>query len=153
MRVKPPLLLAVPNVSEGRDARLLGALAKAVAPSDASPVRLLDVHSDRDHHRAVFTLAARQRALSDALLRLARVAVESIDVVARAGGDAAQAGAHPHVGALDVVPVVYLDHAPRAAPPAPRRSSSPTALPISSTFPCCSTASSRATGAAARALS
>lgn len=115
MRVTPPVLLAVPNVSEGRDAGLLDALAGAVAPAGSSPVRLLDVHSDRDHHRAVFTLAARQRALADALLRLARVAVDSIDVVARAGGDAAHAGAHPHVGAIDVVPVVYLDAAARGA--------------------------------------
>jgi glutamate formiminotransferase len=116
VRVKPPVLLAVPNVSEGRDARLLAALANAVAPSESSPARLLDVHSDRDHHRAVFTLAARQRALAGALLRLARVAVDSIDVVARAGGgDVADAGAHPHVGAIDVVPVVYLDGAARGA--------------------------------------
>jgi glutamate formiminotransferase len=115
VRVTPPVLLAVPNVSEGRDAVLLDTLAKAVSPSDPSPVRLLDMHSDRDHHRAVFTLAARQRALADALLCLARAAVDSIDVVARAGGDAAQAGAHPHVGAIDVVPVVYLDDSARGA--------------------------------------
>lgn len=115
MRVTPPVLLAVPNVSEGRDAVLLDALAKAVSPGDSSSVRLLDTHSDRDHHRAVFTLAARQRALADALLRLAHAAVDSIDVVARAGGDVAQTGAHPHVGAIDVVPVVYLDTAARGA--------------------------------------
>jgi len=113
----PPILLAVPNVSEGRDARAIDALAAAFAPdaSAHSEVRLLDVHSDRDHHRAVFTLAGRQRALADALLRGARAAVESIDVVARAGGDPAAAGAHPHVGALDVVPLVYLDTAARGA--------------------------------------
>jgi glutamate formiminotransferase len=113
----PPILLAVPNVSEGRDARAIDALAAAFAPdaSAHSEVRLLDVHSDRDHHRAVFTLVGRQRALADALLRGARAAVESSDVVARAGGDPAAAGAHPHVGALDVVPLVYLDTAARGA--------------------------------------
>ncbi len=113
----PPILLAVPNVSEGRDARAIDALAAAFAPdaSAHSEVRLLDVHSDRDHHRAVFTLAGRQRALASALLRGARVAVESIDVIARAGGDPAEAGAHPHVGALDVVPLVYLDASARGA--------------------------------------
>jgi glutamate formiminotransferase len=112
----PPILLAVPNVSEGRDEQLLGRLAGAVpAGGDAPQVRLLDVHRDRDHHRAVFTLAARQRALADALLRLARVAVDSIDVLARAGGDPDHAGVHPHVGAIDVVPVVYLDAAARGA--------------------------------------
>jgi glutamate formiminotransferase len=113
----PPILLAVPNVSEGRDARAIGELAAAFAPEASAQapaqVRLLDVHSDGDHHRSVFTLAGRQRALADALLRGARAAVESIDVVARAGGDPALAGAHPHVGAIDVVPLVYLDAAAR----------------------------------------
>ena len=44
-------LLAVPNVSEGRDQAAIDAIARAF---DA---RLLDVHSDPDHHRSVFTLA------------------------------------------------------------------------------------------------
>jgi glutamate formiminotransferase / 5-formyltetrahydrofolate cyclo-ligase len=112
----PPLLLAAPNVSEGRDANLLVRLAAAVAPgAQPSAARLLDVHSDRDHHRSVFTLAARQRTLADALLELARLAVASIDVVARADRGPSQAGVHPHVGAIDVVPVVYLDSAARGA--------------------------------------
>ncbi|MHB8235428.1 MAG: hypothetical protein ACYDHT_12325, partial [Solirubrobacteraceae bacterium] len=125
----PPILLAVPNVSEGRDAKLLAELAAAATrrtqttatgASEASageraPVRLLDMHSDRDHHRAVFTLAGRQRALADSLLRLAAMAIDSIDVVGRANGDSSQAGAHPHVGAVDVVPLVYLDASARGA--------------------------------------
>jgi glutamate formiminotransferase/glutamate formiminotransferase/formiminotetrahydrofolate cyclodeaminase len=117
----PPILLAVPNVSEGRDVRAIGELAAAFVPETSAPaqaqapVRLLDVHSDRDHHRSVFTLAGRQRALADALLHGARAAVESIDIVARAGGDRALAGTHPHVGAIDVVPLVYLDAAARGA--------------------------------------
>jgi glutamate formiminotransferase / 5-formyltetrahydrofolate cyclo-ligase len=118
----PPILLAVPNVSEGRDAKLLDELAAAAAtvappaPHESSAqVHLLDVHSDRDHHRSVFTLAGAQRPLADSLLRLAHRAVESIDVVARAAGDATQTGAHPHVGAIDVVPLVYLDAAARGA--------------------------------------
>jgi glutamate formiminotransferase len=117
VRMTPPILLAVPNVSEGRDVRAIGELAAAFAPETSAPaqVRLLDVHSDRDHHRSVFTLAGRQRALADALLDGAHAAVESIDVIARAGGDPALAGAHPHVGAIDVVPLVYLDAAARGA--------------------------------------
>jgi glutamate formiminotransferase / 5-formyltetrahydrofolate cyclo-ligase len=113
----PPILLAVPNVSEGRGASVIDELAAAFAPdaSAQADVRLLDVHSDSDHHRSVFTLAGRQRALADALLRGARVAVESVDVVARAAGDPARAGAHPHVGAIDVVPVVYLEDGARGA--------------------------------------
>ncbi|HXP28751.1 MAG TPA: hypothetical protein VN804_03285 [Solirubrobacteraceae bacterium] len=110
----PPVLLAVPNVSEGRDAARIARIGTALAPqrpSGASPsdVRLLDVHSDGDHHRSVFTLAGRAPALGDALVRGAEVAVAEIDVVARAGDDAKRAGAHPHVGAIDVVPLVYFD--------------------------------------------
>jgi len=102
----PPTLLAVPNVSEGRDRAALDAIGAAFA--EAEGVRLLDRHSDRDHHRAVFTLAAHPGALADALLKGARVAVEEIEI-----GDGR--GAHPHVGALDVVPVVYLDDGARGA--------------------------------------
>jgi glutamate formiminotransferase/glutamate formiminotransferase/formiminotetrahydrofolate cyclodeaminase len=60
----------------------------------------------------VFTIAARPQELAEALLRGARVAVERIDVMSRAGREPAHAGQHPHVGALDVAPVVYLE--PRA---------------------------------------
>ena len=93
----PPTLLAVPNVSEGRDRAALDAIGAAFA--EAEGVRLLDRHSDRDHHRTVFTLAAHPGALADALLKGARVAVEEIQI-----GDGR--GAHPHVGAIDVVPLI-----------------------------------------------
>ncbi len=60
-------------------------------------------------------IAGRPGELADALLRGARVAVERIDVMPRAGRRPADLGQHPHVGALDVVPVVYLDHSARGA--------------------------------------
>jgi len=123
-----PILLAVPNVSEGRDRDTIAALALAFGPvpeSRSSPgglpdqpapgVRVLDVHSDGDHHRSVFTIAGRQGSLADALLAGAREAVERIDVMSRAGLDAQRPGQHPHVGALDVAPVVYLDESSRGA--------------------------------------
>jgi glutamate formiminotransferase / 5-formyltetrahydrofolate cyclo-ligase len=115
-----PILLAAPNVSEGRDARVIEAIGRAFAGGEEG-VRLLDVHSDPDHHRSVFTLAGEQGPLADALLRGARAAVERIDVMspsarAERGEGRAQAGphggsgrTHPHVGALDVLPLVYLD--------------------------------------------
>jgi len=102
----PPTLLAVPNVSEGRDRAVLAAIGAAFAGGEG--VRLLDTHSDRDHHRTVFTLAAHPGTLADALLAGARVAVERIEI-----GDGR--GVHPHVGAIDVVPVVYLDDGARGA--------------------------------------
>jgi glutamate formiminotransferase/glutamate formiminotransferase/formiminotetrahydrofolate cyclodeaminase len=110
--MEPPTLLAVPNVSEGRDEPAIAEIGRAFSAGDA--IKLLDVHSDGDHHRSVFTLAAPPRELSDALLRGARAAVEGIDVMGRVG-DPGEAGQHPHVGAVDVVPVVYLDQAARGA--------------------------------------
>lgn len=117
-----PTLLAVPNVSEGRDEATIAAIA-AAAPGqsgDSSPVTLLDVHSDADHHRSVFTLAGAAGALADALLRIADEAVSRIDVMTaaaagRPGGAVAQPRQHPHVGALDVVPIVYLNAEARGA--------------------------------------
>ncbi len=114
MAVVPPILLAVPNVSEGRDPAVIDRIAAAfVAPGPStapgSSVGLLDVHSDVDHHRSVFTLAGPPLGLADALLSGAAEAVRSVDVLARASGDRAARGAHPHVGAIDVVPLVYFD--------------------------------------------
>jgi glutamate formiminotransferase/glutamate formiminotransferase/formiminotetrahydrofolate cyclodeaminase len=116
--MKPPILLGVPNVSEGRDGETIAAIGRAFASGgteDWVGARLLDVHSDPDHHRSVYTLAAPPRALADALLAGAAAAVERIDVVSRAGGDDGQLGQHPHVGTVDVVPVVYLREHDRGA--------------------------------------
>jgi glutamate formiminotransferase/glutamate formiminotransferase/formiminotetrahydrofolate cyclodeaminase len=95
-------LLAVPNVSEGRDAAAIDAIASAF---DA---RLLDVHFDPDHHRSVFTLAGAPGALARQVLAGAREAIKRVDVMHHAG-------IHPRVGALDVAPVVYLDARDRGA--------------------------------------
>jgi glutamate formiminotransferase / 5-formyltetrahydrofolate cyclo-ligase len=108
------MLLAVPNFSEGRDQTMIAAIASAFVDARGG-VRLLDVHSDPDHHRSVFTIAARPGELADALICGARVAVERIDVVARANGQPGETGQHPHVGALDVAPIVHLDAADRGA--------------------------------------
>lgn len=97
------MLLAVPNVSEGRDATRIEALGGSFGGA-----RLLDVHSDPDHHRTVFTLAARQGEVAEALLEGARAAVARIDLTKHAG-------VHPHVGAIDVIPVVHLTDADRGA--------------------------------------
>jgi glutamate formiminotransferase len=96
----------VPNVSEGRDRAAIAAIGEAFADQDG--VRVLDTHTDGDHHRTVFTMTGHPGALGDALLGGAKVAVERIDI-----GDGR--GAHPHVGAIDVVPVVYLEDGARGA--------------------------------------
>ena len=93
----------MPNVSEGRDHALLEAIE-----GNLGPARFLDLHSDPDHNRSVFTLAAPQAQMADALVGLAHTAIERIDI-------SATSGVHPHVGALDVMPVVYLDEPLRGA--------------------------------------
>lgn len=90
------VLLAVPNVSEGRSAEIVEAIAASCAPA-----RVLDTHSDPDHNRSVITLAAEQGDLARALAAGAVAAAERIDL-------RRNDGAHPHVGAMDVAPVVYL---------------------------------------------
>ncbi len=125
VRMPPPTLLAVPNISEGADASTIAAVGDAIAQgaADRGPgthvggqragnpgVSLIDVHSDADHDRSVFTFAGPPCALADAMLRLAREAIGRIDLT-RPG----RTGQHPHVGALDVAPVVYPDLALRGA--------------------------------------
>ena len=95
-------LLAVPNVSEGRDADAIALIARAF---DA---RLLDTHSDPDHNRTVFTLAGEPGVLAHALLRGAAQALATIDL-------ATHVGVHPRVGVLDVAPIVYPPPGQRGA--------------------------------------
>lgn len=91
------MLESVPNFSEGRDAEVIDALRVALG----SPARLLDVHVDADHHRSVFTLVGEPDALVDTLLAGIAFARERIDL-------RRHEGAHPRIGAADVVPVVPL---------------------------------------------
>ena len=90
-------LESVPNFSEGRDQATIAAIADALA----AHARVLDVHSDADHNRSVFTLVGSEGDLADALAAGVGVAVERIDL----GG---HEGAHPCIGAADVVPIVPL---------------------------------------------
>jgi glutamate formiminotransferase / 5-formyltetrahydrofolate cyclo-ligase len=95
-------LLAYPNVSEGRDAGVVAAVADAFGPG------LLDVHSDPDHHRSAYTLAGRPGELATAVMAGAACAVR---LIALDGHD----GVHPRVGALDVAPIVHLTAEDRGA--------------------------------------
>jgi glutamate formiminotransferase len=98
-------LEAVPNFSEGRDRSTIDAIADALA----ARARLLDVHSDADHNRSVYTLVGDETAIIEALLDAIRVAAERIDL-------RSHEGAHPRIGAADVVPIVPIepDELPRA---------------------------------------
>jgi glutamate formiminotransferase len=90
-------LESVPNFSEGRDRATIAAIGEALSGG----VRLLDVHSDPDHNRSVFTLVGRDEPLVVALLAGIAVARERIDL-------RRHEGAHPRIGAADVVPLVPL---------------------------------------------
>lgn len=91
------MLECVVNISEGRDAAVIAAVAAAAGPS------LLDVHSDPHHHRSVLTLAG--PAVEGAARGVAAEAVARLDL-------RAHAGAHPRLGVVDVVPFVPLDGVP-----------------------------------------
>lgn len=94
-------LLAVPNFSEGRDREAIESLARAC---DSSTAQVLDVHSDTEHNRTVVTIAGAPGTLVQAVLGGAAEAMRRIDITRHEG-------AHPHVGAIDVAPVVHLDDA------------------------------------------
>lgn len=98
MTNEPIILEAVPNVSEGRDAARISAFSRALGAHGCS---VLDVHSDTDHNRSVFTVLGGPQEIADSLVGAARKVVEHVDM-------RVHEGAHPCLGALDVVPIVYL---------------------------------------------
>ncbi len=90
-------LEAVPNFSEGRDRATIDAIGEALA----AHARVLDVHSDPDHNRSVYTLVGGEDELVAALLAGIACARERIDL-------RDQEGTHPRIGAADVVPLVPI---------------------------------------------
>ena len=90
-------LESVPNFSEGRDPEAIAALESALS----RPGRLLDVHTDWDHHRSVFTIVGSGDELVETLAAGISTAAERIDL-------RRHEGAHPRIGAADVVPLVPL---------------------------------------------
>jgi glutamate formiminotransferase len=90
-------LESVPNFSEGRDAAVIDGIASALR----AHARLLDVHADADHNRSVFTLVGGEEELVTSLIEGIAVARERIDL-------RSHEGAHPRVGAADVVPIVPI---------------------------------------------
>jgi glutamate formiminotransferase len=94
----PLPLEAVPNVSEGRDQATIDAIGAALARQ----AELLDVHVDPDHNRSVFTLVGQDDELVEALVAGVAEARHRIDL-------RQHTGAHPRIGAADVVPVVPIE--------------------------------------------
>ena len=90
-------LESVPNFSEGRDRETIDAIGRALSER----ARLLDVHADRDHNRSVFTVVGEDAGLVEALVAGVACARERIDL-------RRHEGAHPRIGAADVVPLVPI---------------------------------------------
>ena len=94
------LIECVPNFSEGRDPAKVDAIASAM--SSVSGVYVLDREMDADHNRSVITLAGEPDAVAEAALRGVGKAMELIDLTKHTG-------AHPRVGATDVVPFIPIE--------------------------------------------
>jgi len=94
------LVECVPNFSEGRDAARMDAIVQAV--QSVPEVVLLDRESDADHNRCVLTFVGPPAAVADAALRSVAKAVELIDLTKHQG-------AHPRIGAADVVPFIPIE--------------------------------------------
>lgn len=93
------LLECVPNISEGRDLEKIALMTNEI--TRLKGVRLLDVSSDRDHHRSVFTFVGEPEEVKEAAISLALKAIELIDM-------RQHRGEHPRLGAVDVVPFVPI---------------------------------------------
>jgi len=93
------IIECVPNFSEGRRKDVIDALSDTIRSVEG--VRLLDVEFDQDHNRSVFTFIGEPQNVKEAALKASELAVEKIDLTKHEG-------AHPRMGAVDVVPFIPL---------------------------------------------
>ena len=99
MVLPAPLFEAVPNFSEGKDGAKISRITEAVRAVPG--VRVLGLHSDPDHNRSVLTFAGEEDAVLAGAVILAKACTSELDL-------ASQAGEHPRMGVLDVLPFVPL---------------------------------------------
>ena len=95
----PAIIECVPNFSEGRDKAKIDAILEAMKMDG---VYLLDREMDADHNRCVVTLVGDREPLMEAVLRGVGKAAELIDLTKHQG-------AHPRMGATDVVPFIPIE--------------------------------------------
>src|SRR3982751_6003362 len=93
------LVECVPNFSEGRDGAKVDAIIEAMK---VPGVYLLDREMDSDHNRCVITLVGERDAIQEAAIRGVGKASELIDLTRHQG-------AHPRLGASDVVPFIPIE--------------------------------------------
>jgi glutamate formiminotransferase/formiminotetrahydrofolate cyclodeaminase len=94
------LIECVPNFSEGREASKVEAIIAAM--SGVAGVWVLDRELDADHNRSVITLAGEPQAVAEAAVRGVGKALELIDLTKHTG-------AHPRIGACDVLPFIPIE--------------------------------------------
>ena len=97
--MKKQLIECVPNISEGRDAAIINAIAATVETVDG--VKLLDVDPGKDANRTVITFVGEPAKVIEAAFKLIQKAQELIDM-------SKQTGEHPRFGAVDVCPLVPI---------------------------------------------
>jgi glutamate formiminotransferase len=91
------VLLCEPNISEGIDLGLVEEVLDQIR--QFAEIKILDISSDADHNRSVFTYLGEPQAVLQATQSMARKALERIDM-------RAHHGSHPRMGAVDVVPFI-----------------------------------------------
>src|SRR5215471_9121897 len=94
------LIECVPNFSEGRDTTKIDAIVQAILA--VPDVVLLDRESDADHNRSVLTFVGPPPAVAEAAFRSIEKAIALIDLTRHQG-------AHPRIGAADVVPFIPIE--------------------------------------------
>ena len=99
MALPAPLFEVVPNFSEGKDGAKISRITETVRAVPG--VRVLGLHSDPDHNRSVLTFAGEEDAVLAGAVTLAKACAIELDL-------ASQAGEHPRMGVLDVLPFVPL---------------------------------------------
>jgi glutamate formiminotransferase len=96
------ILECVPNFSEGQDRKKIDAIAGAL--QDVAGVRLLNICTDPDHNRTVFTFIGSPEDIVRGAAAACDKALEVLDM-------REQQGVHPRIGAVDVVPFIPLKNA------------------------------------------
>ena len=93
------ILMCVPNISEGRDLKVVEQVVDEIRP--VSGVKVQDVSSDPDHNRSVLTYMGEPEAVLKATQAMAKRAFDLIDM-------SKHHGSHPRLGAVDVVPFIPI---------------------------------------------
>lgn len=91
------VLMAEVNISEGTDLELVNKVKEAFLSVDG--IEVVDIDSNEDHNRTVFTYKGEPDNVLEATKKLAKKAVELIDMTKHKGS-------HPRMGAVDVVPFI-----------------------------------------------